>query len=777
MQTTRIAVTIGLASMAVLLYEVAITRVLSVVLWYHFAFLSISLALLGLGAPGVWFALRGAPKRGVEGALAASAIAMPLSVVVITKIVGSFPRTESADASATSLLGPGVLVTVAAMLVPFLALGAAVCLLLMQAPGRAIGRAYGADLLGATLGAALVVPLLSIVPTPQLLAGAGLLPLGALALYGRGPARVALGLGALLVASLVWGEPYRLHYTKKYDEGDRLLYEKWTPTGRITIFPDVFYETNPSAAFAWGIGERWEPRNVPQLWIEQDGSAGTPITKQTGSPDDLAHLFYDVTSFGYQLGAPERVCIIGAGGGRDILAAKLAGAAAVDAVELNPAIVDAVSDTFREFSGDVYGLPGVNAITSEGRSFLTRTPHRYDFLQISMVDSWAATSAGAFALSENYLYTREAFQLYWDRIDDDGFVSVSRWMMDRHLVEGARLVMLAKAALAASGVAQPLAHIVVVQAKAVANIVLSKRPVDDALLARVDAVCAERGFFRHWPVHEGTPSRSLMPRLLSEGPEFMEASGLDLSPPTDDRPFYFQAVPVFGSLDHDLIAKLSVNEQSVLLLRRLLWVVGGLSLVLFFVPFAIGSRLPRAPALVRGSAYFACIGLAFLLVEAAWVQRFILFLGHPSYATTVVIAAVLLGAGAGSWHAGRTSLDVAARFGLVVPAFLVAVNEAMAPLFQHALGLPFPLRILVSVALLVPTGYGMGFALPLGMIRFGDAAKPWYWAMNGAFSVFGSVCSLALAMAIGHHAVAWIGVGAYLLAYALFLRPAQAATP
>jgi hypothetical protein len=418
-------------------------------------------------------------------------------------------------------------------------------------------------------------------------------------------------------------------------------------------------------------------------------------------------------------------------------------------------------------------MPGVNSIASEGRSFLSRSTLPYDFIQISMVDSWAATSAGAFALSENYLYTEEAFQLYWDRLTVDGIVSVSRWMMDRHLVEGARLVLLAKSALAARGVEEPLRHIVVVQAKSVANLILSKRPVDETMLARIDAVCAERGFSRHWPVHEGTPSRSLMPRLLSEGPAFMEASGLDLSPPTDDRPFYFQAVPVLGKIDHDLIAKLSVNEQSVLLLRRLLWIVGGLSLLLFFVPFAFSSRFPRAPALLRGSAYFACIGLAFLLVEASWVQRFILFLGHPSYATTVVIAALLLGAGLGSLCAGRTSLLTAVRLGPVIPLLVLVLNEALGLVFPSALALSCPGRVIVSVALLVPGGFGMGFALPLGMIRFGDEAKPWYWAMNGAFSVFGSVFSLALAMTMGHHAVGLAGVATYGVAYLLFLRPVR----
>jgi hypothetical protein len=160
-------------------------------------------------------------------------------------------------------------------------------------------------------------------------------------------------------------------------------------------------------------------------------------------------------------------------------------------------------------------------------------------------------------------------------------------------------------------------------------------------------------------------------------------------------------------------------------------------------------------------------------VEASWVQRFILFLGHPSYATTVVIAALLLGAGLGSLCAGRTSLRTAVRLGPAIPVLVLLLNEALGLVFPSALALSFPGRVIVSVALLVPGGFGMGFALPLGMIRFGDEAKPWYWAMNGAFSVFGSVFSLALAMTMGHHAVGLAGVATYGVAYLLFLRPVR----
>ena len=765
--------TIAAVSAAILLFEVAITRVLSVVLWYHFAFLSVSLALLGLGAPGVWFARFRPRPEALPAALIAAGIAVPASVIAITRGLGALRARdlrpgEFADAETMGFLSSDVLVAVAVLLVPLLCLGAAVCLLLLRAEGPRIGTMYGSDLLGATLGAALVVPLMHVIPTPKLLAGAGLLPLLAAPLVSRRARAPALGLAALLVASLFLGNAYQLRFTKKYQEGDRVLFEKWTPTGRIAIFPDVFHQEDAGAAFAWGFGENFSAPTVEQLWLEQDGSAGTPITKWTGNAADLEHLFHDVTSFAYQIRPARSVCVIGAGGGRDVLTALGSGATSVDAVELNPHIIRAVSGPFAEYSGDPYHMPGVRAVENEGRSHLTRTANRYDLIQISMVDSWAATAAGAYSLSENFLYTSEALQCYFDRLTDDGMVSFSRWFLDRHLVETARLVLLAQEALAKSGVREPREHLVVVAAKAVATVLITKRPIGAEEVARIDAVCAERGFARVWPPGVRAPQFGMIHRLLSSGPEAGAAMGLDLSPPSDDRPFFFQTVPVLGSLNRDLVSRLSVNEQSVVVLRQLILAVAALTGALFFLPLAL-RRVGRGPGFWTGSVYFAGIGLAFLMAETSWIQRYVLYLGHPSYATTVVLAGVLLGAGVGSFAAARLPRGRVRPLLLALPIAVAAVNALLGPVFSATLGAPFGARVVLGLALLLPPSFLMGLPFPLGMVRFGEAHKPWYWAMNGAFSVLASVSSLALSMIAGYRFVGWVAAGIYVAVVVLYL--------
>jgi hypothetical protein len=765
---------IALVSASVLLFEIAVTRILSVVLWYHFAFLAVSLAMLGLGLPGVWLTLRRPGPSALRRALLASGVVVPGSVATLFWAGERVTRAQEAVPSVGMIFNPGMLVALACVLLPFLCLGTAVCLLLMRAEGRLVGRMYAADLLGATVGAALVVPLMHVVPTPHLVAGAGLLPLVA-AVVLEGVSAGPLVVAPMVAGAMIWGQPFKLRVAKSYVEPQDLLFMQWTPTARITVFPDIFYLKDKKAGFGWGMGDKYKPVPLDQLWIEQDGSAGTPITRLATTPADLHHLFFDVTSAGYQLRPPKRVAIVGAGGGRDILTAKHAGAEDVDAVELNPAIVGALSGPFREFSGDVYHLPGVHAHVGEGRSFLTHAEGGYDLLQISLIDSWAATAAGAFSLSENYLYTIEALRLYLRKLGPDGLLSISRWMQGDRQLEGARLSVMLMEALRREGVAEPEKHLGVVQSWSVGTFLVSKTPLGEADVAKLDAICQERGFRRHWPRHEATPGDSVVASVLEGRVADYEKMGVDLSPATDDRPFFFQTLSLVRRVDSATIAQLSNNEQSVALLRMLLGVVSVLTLALFFVPFALSGKVRRAPGLVPGSLYFLAIGVAFMLVEMPMMQRFVLYLGHPSYATTVVLAAVLVGAGMGSAAAARADQAVVRRFGLLLPAFLVAADLALGPLFQATLGAPFAAKLAVSAAVLVPAGFLMGFPFPAGMVAFGDENKPWLWAMNGAASVLASVFSLAVSMVTGFVVAGLCGAVFYCAAYALLLR--QTAAP
>jgi hypothetical protein len=762
----------ALASSAALLHEIAITRVLSVVVWYHFAFLAVSLAMLGLALPGVWFSFRRPGPAWLGRSLLASACALPTSALLVLRSGDIAPR-PGGIVSGWALAHGQMLVIVGALLLPTLTLGSAVCLLLLEAREK-LARVYAADLLGAAAAAIAVVPLMHVLPTPALISASGLLPVAAALCVAPRYAWYSVGAAALILAFSTNGSLLTVHRTKSYDEPGNILAERWTPTARLVVFPSAFFAAESRVAFGWGLGSRYEPQPLEQLWIEQDGSAGTPMTRLSGSPGDLPHLMFDVTSLGYQLRSPHDVCIIGAGGGRDILTALAAGAQHVDAVELNADMVELVSEQFGRFSGDIYHRPGVHTVIGEGRSFLARASKRYDLIQVSLIDSWAATAAGAFALSENYLYTTQAAELYLQHLKPGGVLSISRWIGGNHQLESARLALLLEQALRETGTREPQAHIYVARAQNIATFLVGREAWTPDELTALDSVCSERGFQRYWPPAASVP-RSTVSVVLTEGTRAYEQAGFNLAPATDDKPFFFQTVSLFGSVDPRLLARLSPNEGAVGIVRLTLGLVGSLAVALFLLPFLLAQSFPKMRDVGRPSAYFFAIGLGFMLTELAWLQRFVLYLGHPSYAATVVLGSLLLGAGAGSRIAATRQAKDLTRWALVVPIAIGVVNWGLGTVMAASYPLDAVIRTLVAVVLLAPVGVLMGMALPTGMAIFPEQGRPWFWAMNGMASVLASASALLMAMSIGLVATVWIAVALYVLAAALLALPTRRA--
>jgi hypothetical protein len=748
-------VAIALVSSAVLLFETLVTRILSVTLHYHFVFLAISLSMLGLGAPGVWFSLRPPTWRALRVALFASALATPASVVVIVKV--------------GAIWTVSVALVILSLLAPLLALGSAVCVLLVRAEGKRVAHMYAADLIGASLGAALVIPLLRGIPTPPLVASIAFLPLAALIVLDRRSLAVAVAassLAATLVGLLLWGRPFALHYTKRYVETTPPLYEKWSPTARVTVFKQDASLSDTSGNevgftfFGWGMGTRFTPGEHEGLWLEQDGSAGTPIVRWSRDRPVPDFLDYDVTSIGYQLGRRlDRVAIVGGGGGRDILTARGAGARDIDVIELNSYIADSVRKEFADYSGDPYDLPGVHTTIGEGRSVLAMRDARYDLIEISLIDTFAATAAGAYALSENGLYTVEAFRLYYRRLTPSGVLSVSRWCEGLSRLESARLAIVAEEALAEEGVRDPRAHMISVQAQAVADLLVFREPVDAGTLAHADQVSAERGFVRLWPP-PSEMAQTLVSTALLSGPDLFQKSGFDITPSTDDRPFFFQTIDLLAPPPPEVRARLGTSDPA-LLLRDIVLLLTACTASLFFVPLAFRHRWPRSPYLGRATAYFAAIGIAFMFVEIPMILRMTLYLGHPSRGAAVVLGALLLGAGIGSMTVARVTRRGRTALLAALPVVVLALALAFGPVAGATLSWSVGARAVVAIAALLPLGFVLGTAFPAGMILFVDVDRSWLWAVNGACSVLASVAALALAMVTGLRAVMVFGALAY----------------
>ena len=735
---------IAAVACAVLLFEVLVTRILSVTLSYHFAFLTISLAMLGLAAPGVWFSIRPPGRSTLLISLYASAVALPGTVLAIVHL-GAPQRGN-------------LLFWIAVILAPMLTLGTAICVLLLRARGPQISRMYAADLAGAALGALLAVPLLQGLSTPCVVAGLGLLPVVAATLAGS-PHRVApLLYAAGLLCSVVWGEPYRLHYARFYIEERPALYEKWTSTARITIFDRMNLQF-----VGWGMGRYRGAPPGNHLWLDQDGSAGTPILSyQPGQPYP-EHLSYDVVSAAYPLASPERACIIGGGGGRDILKALQGGATDVEVVEINPYTVDAVSRVFKPHSGDPYHLPGVRAFVGEGRNHFSRSQTPCDVIEISQIDTFAASAAGAYALTENSLYTVEAIRMFWSRLSDRGVLSVSRWVVGPAWPEAVRLVLLEVEALRREGILEPRDHLVVLAAGQTANVLLFRKAVTPSQLDLAAQIAAHRGFTIMWPLAPGAKAVSEVARALAEGPDDMTRRGYDVSAPTDDRPFFFQTLDILSSTSR--VAEVGTErEQSVTLLRRLLGILAGLATMLVLLPIVARGTLPRGPHLGRNTLFFSCLGFGFMFVEIPLLQRLAVYLGHPSYSTTVVLGSLLVGAGAGASLAGHIAESRRRLVGLLVPLGVGAIVFLLMWLAERTIGQSFAVRVAISVAALTLAGVMMGIPFPLGMAGFDDRDRSWYWAINGATSVLASVLALVIALIAGFTVVMGCAVVSYSVA-------------
>jgi len=739
-------IAIAAVSCAILLFQILVTRILSVTLSYHFAFLAISLAMLGLAAPGVWFSIAPPRRATLSIALYASAVTLPAAVLAIVHL-GAPRRGE-------------LFFWVAVILLPMLALGTSVCILLLRARGAQIARMYSADLAGAAVGALLAVPLLQGLPTPSVVAALGLLPLGAAILVGSRRDLFALAFAVLLVASIAWGDAYRLRYARFYIEDLPPIYEKWTATARVTIFEHV----NPHFV-GWGMGERYLGAAAQDhLWLDQDGSAGSPILPHSpGQPYPLS-LSYDVVSAAYPIASPARACIIGGGGGRDILKALQGGAREVEVVELNPYIVDAVSRVFKAHSGDPYHLPGVKAFVGEGRNHFSRTTAPCDVIEISQIDTFAASAAGAYALTENSLYTVEAIRMFWSRLSERGVLSVSRWVRGPAWPESVRLALLEMDALKREGIGEPRDHLIVLAGGDTANVLLFRQRVTPEQLARARQLAVSRGYTMLWPVAPGSTDVSELTTALALGPDRITARGYDVSPPTDDRPFFFQTLSLVSSASRGTSEVGVDREQSVALLRGLVVILTGLVVVLILLPVAARGLLPRGHGIARNTFFFACLGFGFMFVEIPLLQRLALYLGHPSYSTTVVLGSLLVGAGVGSWLTGFVPESRRRLAAALVPAVVGAVVFLLLWLIGRTMAQPFAVRATIAVLALTLAGGVMGMLLPLGMARFDDRDRSWYWAVNGATSVLASVLALVVAMIAGFSVVLACAVASYIAA-------------
>jgi hypothetical protein len=787
---------IALVAGATLAIEILLTRITSVIAWYHLSFFVIALAMLGMTAGAVLVFVRPGRFEGgdVWARLARWSAAFAVLVPAVVAWAMSGPLLPVTDLMGfVALLGFG-----AALAVPFAAGGVALTLALTRA-GLPPGRAYGCDLLGAAAGCALTIPLLDALDAASaVLAASAVAALGGMcfALCSEGQDRKGMSAGTCAALALALAAaaglnaaadapPLRPAWVKGLREDPReFAHVAWNTHSRVTVTPD---HTMPPYLWAPGRNMPEEARAaLPQRILKIDGAAATMMAEGPGH--DHAYLDWDLSSFAHRLRPGGPAAVVGVGGGRDVLAALRSGHAPVVGVELNAAIVALHRETMAEFSG-LAARPEVELVADEARSFFSRDRRQYAVIAMSLIDTWASTGAGAYSLSENGLYTVEGWQVFLRRLQPGGIFTVSRWYKKESPGETARMLALAMESLWSLGAADPRKHVILLQQGSVATLLLSTDPFTPQDLDVMQREAIRLGF-NMMLTPRRLPSQPLLAALGSiddraELWRFTSAQQLDLTPPTDDRPFFFNMLrPASWLEDQEEIGALDLsflgNLQATTTLVYATLVSALLTLAAVVLPLAARRREVRAPALGAALAYFALIGLGFMFVEIALLSQVGVFVGHPTLSLAVVLGGIILAAGVGSLLSGKLPVERGRAWLFpLIPAALVLLSRAAAgPVTEQFAGASTGVRVLLSVALIAPPALGMGLCFPLGLRLVeragGRAITPWLWGVNGAFGVVASGLALGTSMTWGISTTLLLGAAMYLALVACSYRLARA---
>ena len=793
----RLSTAILLVSAAAIGYELLLIRVLSIVQWHHFAYMIISLALLGYGASGTFIAVfRRTLEPHFEQAFAICAFAFSIAMVACF-IVG-----QRVPFNALEIIWDRKQILYLALMylvffVPFFF--AACCVgLALTCRSEAISRLYFFDLAGAGAGALLTIgALLLVFPQSALILLVALAMVASVLVSSRVAGRLPLRigqfawLGVLAVIVFTGGLSLRPSEYKGLSQAlqvvdSRVLAQASSPLGLLTVVD------SPTVPMRLAPGLSFNARNIPpeQLAVFTDADGMSAITHYDGNPDSIAYLADVTAALPYQLLDQPDVLILGAGGGGDVLLALYHAANRVDAVELNPRMTALVADTFSDFAGHIYDDPRVAVHTAEARGYVAQNVRQYDLIQIGLLDSFAAAGAGVHALNESYLYTVQALREYLADLKAGGMIAITRWVKAPPR-DSLKLAATAIEALEQAGAVDPGRQLAVIRSWNTVTLLIRNGEFSDSDIGVIREFASSRSFdTAYFPGISGADANrfNLLDRpWLHEGIRAMLGDGADwffddykyfVEPATDDRP-YFSHFFKWRSLPEVMAMRTfggaGLIEWAYLIVVTTLVQAAVIGSLLILLPLSRMKRTWTDGA--RLGTYFLVLGLAFLFVEIAFIQKFTLFLSHPLYAVAVVLASFLVFAGAGSAFSVRmaersvthgfrpVSIAVAGIAGIAAIYLFV-----LPPLFGRFIGVADGLRILLSIVLIAPLAFFMGMPFPLGLRRVAERTPdfvPWAWGINGFASVVSAVLATLLAVHFGFTVVIVLAILLYVAAAAL----------
>lgn len=776
-QKLQVHLCVFAVSIAMLMLQISFTRILSVAQWYHFAFLVISIALFGIGAAGTFLSVfPSLLERELTELLQFLTFIFSLSIILCFLLANIIPF-DPFRITWDSMQLVYIMVYYMLLAIPFFFSGMIMTLALSRM--KDVGRIYFSSLMGSGVGSILVIPL-SVLGAKAI----GLSALiAALSLAGFSKRRrlsmvwLVLLCAAILYFPQIHISPYKtLNIALSYPDS-QLLTTQWNAHSRIDVID------SPLVRYAPGLSLMYRGNIPDQLGITVDGDQLTAITRWDGNYSSIAFVEYLPTSLPFHLNGGSTL-ILGAGGGLDVLTALYFNATPVTAVESNRLVADIMKKEYRDFSGGLYDRSSVEI--SDSRSFARRSRDKYDTILLTLTDSTPA-STGIYALTENYVYTVEAFQDYYDHLSENGTLSITRYVLPPPR-ESLRIASLAVESMENRGVEHPERHMAVIRSWGTITVIIKKSEFTAEDIATIKEFSNERNFdlvylpgiapretnlFNRFPEPYYYQNINMM---LGDRERFYEDYLFEVSPVTDERPFFFhffkleKIVPTYESMGH----KWQPIVEGGYLIPIIFLQALVLSLAFILLPLR---RIGKYPGKKGILVYFMSLGTGFIFVEITLIQKFILFLGHPVYAVSAVLFSLLLFAGLGSFVS--ETLKSPARVILVLSPMIILYLLVLPEIFNMFLGMGMTARYLISLITIAPLGFLMGMPFPLGLRitrTINPELIPWAWAVNGCASVLGSILVIMIALSWGFSSVLVLASAAY-LAGMVFIYPSSRLLP
>ena len=786
---------ISLVSLTILIYELTLTRVFSIIQWNYLAFMIISIAFLGYGASGSFLTIspsltRNRNSQQLSCLLSRFSLLYGLSILISIFLITRIPF-DLYRLNVDQYQWIYLIVYYLAVALPFFFAGICISLAISHLPGK-VSKLYFFDLTGASLGCLAFLFFSTHMKILNLIILLSVIGLTASFLFSLAQHKKIfsiLPIFFIVILSFITFSsysplslpinPYKELFTYLRYPDTRILFEEENSFSQIKVVEST------AVKYAPGLSLNFDDRIPEQLAILTDDSGVSAITRFEGNKESIGFIDYLSNALGFHLtGDRKRVLVIGAGGGLDVLSAIYHDSREIEAIDLNPIMIDLMKNRYHGYSGKLFNRPEVSILQGEGRSVLKNIDHTFDLIQISLIGSASTSSGGFHSISENYLYTVEGMVDFLEHLSDDGVICITRWILFPPR-ESVKLTTIALEALQIMGKENPENHVALIRSWGTTTFICSRKPIDGEMTDIIESFCRERSFDAVYfpgitPDQVNQNHRLEKPyyyQAISDLVEHFKKGQIDvfyenyffnISSATDNRPFFFYFLKWrnIPTIVRDTSHWQPVIEWGNLIVFATL--VQGIIFSFFFIflPLFI-KRISPGKGWYFPVLYFAALGLGYMLIEISFIQKFILYLANPTYASSAIIFSFLFFSGLGSRYSQQFKEKSIFYLKWIIPGIcilLVLYQNLIPVIFQHTLLFSIPIRFMLTSFLIAPLAFLMGMPFPLGISIVAERKGnmiPWVWATNHFCSILASVSAVIIALSAGFQAVGYLAAVIY----------------